>query len=77
MFGRPSITGLNGIPKFSEMGLRKRENLSRTRLVGVAKKQFTLMDEKRLIHELLIGLFRRQYKADLHLESDLHQVPEE
>lgn len=31
-----------------------------------------MMDEKRLIHELLIGLFQRQYKEDLHLKSDLH-----
>jgi hypothetical protein len=34
------------------------------------------MDEKRLIRETLIGVFRRQYKEDRHLESDLHNSPE-
>jgi len=35
-----------------------------------------VMDEKRLIRETLIGVFRRQYKEDRHLESDLHNGPE-
>jgi len=57
--------------------IRKRENPSRRRLAGLTRSNSSMvMDEMRLIHELLIGLSRHQYKEDLHFESDLHQVPE-